>query len=42
MKLSTGEPGVSAPAVVTGAEISSVNEDEGALNLMSCVDRHLH
>lgn len=42
MEVSTGESGVSAPAVVTGDEISKVNEDERALNLMSYVGRHIH
>lgn len=42
VEVSTGKPGVSAPAVVTGDEISRVNEDERALSLMSYVGRHIH
>ena len=42
MEVSTGELGLSAPAVVTGDEISTVIEDERALIRMSYVGRHLH
>ena len=42
MEVSPCEPGVSAPAVVTEDEISTVSGEQRALNPVSYVGRHLH
>lgn len=42
MAVLTCEPSISAPAVVTEDEISTVSRDQRSLNLMSYAGRHVH